>query len=50
MSVEVSWQTTIRTIRERTKFILSKDLFSDVKFVVRKTDGETESKEVIPAN
>ena len=50
MSVEVNWQTTIPTIRERTKFMLSKDLFSDVKFVVRKSDGESESKEVIPAN
>ena len=37
-------------IRERTKFMLNNDLFSDVKFVVRKSDGESESKQVIPAH
>ena len=50
MSVEVNWQTTRPTIRERTKFMLNNDLFSDVKFVVRNSDGESESKEVIPAH
>ena len=30
--------------------MFNNDLFSDVKFVVRKTDGESESKEVIPAH
>jgi len=50
MSVEFNWQTTRPTIRERTKFMLNNDLFSDVKFVVRKSDGESESKEVIPAH
>ena len=50
MSVEVNWQTTRPTIRERTKFMLNNDLFSDVKFVVRKSDAESESKEVIPAH
>jgi len=50
MSVEVNWQTTRPTIRERTKFMLNNDLFSDVRFVVRKSDGESESKEVIPAD
>jgi len=50
MSVEVNWQTTRPTIRERTKFMLNNDLFSDVKFVVRKSDGESASKEVIPAH
>ena len=39
MSVEVNWQTTRSTIRERTKFMLNNDLFSDVKFVVRKSDA-----------
>ena len=43
-------QTTRLTIRERTKFMLNNDLFSDVKFVVRQSDGESESKQVIPAH
>ena len=30
--------------------MFNNDLFSDVKFVVRKTDGESESKQVIPAH
>ena len=30
--------------------MLNNDLFSDVKFVVRKSDGESESKQVIPAH
>jgi len=50
MSVEVNWQTTRPTVRERTKFLLNNKLFSDVKFVVRKSDGESESKEVISAH
>ena len=51
MSVlEKNWQTARPTIRERTNFIFSNDLFSDVKFVVQKTDGESESKQVIPAH
>ena len=51
MSVaEKNWQTTRPTIRERTKFIFNNHRFSDVKFVVRKTDGESESKQVIPAH
>ena len=48
--VEKNWQTTIPTIRERSKFMFNNDLFSDVNFVVRKTDGESESKQVIPAH
>ena len=44
------WQTTKPTIRERTKFMLNNELFCDVKFVVRKSDGESESKQVIPAH
>ena len=50
MAVEENWQTARQTVRERTKFMLNKDLFSDVKFVVRKSDGESESKRVIPAH
>ena len=30
--------------------MLNNHLFSDVKFVVRKSDGESESKQVIPAH
>ena len=44
-----NWQTTKPTIRERTKFIFNNDLFSDVKFVVRNSDGESELKQVIQA-
>ena len=46
----MNWQTTKPTIRERTKFMLNNYLFSDVKFVVRKSDGESESNQVIPAH
>ena len=48
--VEENWQTTRPTIRERTKFVFNNDRFSDVKFVVRKMDGESESKQVILAH
>ena len=47
---KMNWQTTKPTIRERTKFMLNNDLFSDVKFVVRKSDCESESRQVIPAH
>ena len=50
MSVQENWQTKRPTIRERTKFMLNNHLFSDVKFVVRKSDDESESKQVIPAH
>ena len=52
MSSPENWQTKRPTIRERTKFMLNNDLFSDVKFVVRKSnsDFESESKQVIPAH
>ena len=50
MSVEVNWQTTRPTIRERTKFMFNNHLFSDVKFVARTSDGGSESKRVIPAH
>ena len=50
--VELNWQTTRPTIRERNKFIFNNDLFSDVRFIVPKirTDGERECKQVIPAH
>ena len=51
---EENWQTTRATIRERSKFILDSDLFSDVKFVIgSRANGESESKrrkQVIPAH
>ena len=50
MSVKENWQTKRPTIRERTKFMLGNHLFSDVKFVVRTSDGESQSKQVIPAH
>ena len=52
MSSPETWQTKRSTIRERTKFMLNNDVFSDVKFVVRKSDseGESESKKMIPAH
>ena len=48
--VTENWQTTKPTIRERTKFVFNNGLFSDVKFLVRQSDGEGESKQVIPAH
>ena len=50
MSVQENWQTKRPTIKERTKFMLNNHLFSDVNFVVRKSDGESESKQVNPAH
>ena len=47
---EENWQTTRSTIQERTTFTLNNHLLSDVKFVVRKSYGESESMEVIPAH
>ena len=44
------WQSTARsTIRERCQFIFNQELFSDVKFVVRDSQGGSESK-MIPAH
>jgi len=48
--VEENWQTTRPTIGERATFILNNDLFSDVKFVVRKSGGESESEQMISAH
>ena len=49
-AIEEDSQTTRSTIRERIKFMLNNLRFSDVKFVVRKMDGDSESKQVIPAH
>ena len=49
-TVEKNWQTTRPTIKERTTFMLNNELFSDVKFVVRKMHGESESQQMIPAH
>ena len=49
-TVEKNWQTTRPTIKERTTFMLNNELFSDVKFVVRKMHGESESQQLIPAH
>ena len=51
--VEENWQPTRQTIRERSKFVFNNDLFSDVKFIVSSTGGESENKQrklVIPAH
>lgn len=48
--VKENWQLTKPSIRERSKFIFNNDLFSDVKFVVRARDGESESNQVVPAH
>ena len=50
MSTETNWQTTRPTIRERAKFMFNNDRLSDVKFVATKNNGESESKQVIPAH
>ena len=49
-AIEEDSQTTRSTIRERIKFVLNNLRFSDGKFVVRKIDGDSESKQVIPAH
>jgi len=49
-AVEENWRAARPNIRERTKFMLNNSLFSDVKFVVRKSDGESESTKVISAH
>ena len=48
--IEKNWQTTKPTIRERSEHMFNNDLFSDVKFVARGPNGESESKQVIPAH
>ena len=48
--VEENWQTKRSTVKERTSFIFNTEILSDVKFVVRVSTGESESKKVIPAH
>ena len=51
MSVlDEDWQTTRRTIRERSRFMFNNNLFSDVKFIVQTADNVSQSKKVIPAH
>ena len=45
------WSATTRcTIRERCKFMFNNELLSDVKFVVRDSEGRSESMKKIPAH
>ena len=45
------WSATSRcTIRERCKFMFNNELLSDVKFVVRDSEGGSESMKKIPAH
>ena len=49
----MNWQRVNSTIEERIRFMFNNDLLSDVKFVVRGTNRESESKrrkQVIPAH
>ena len=50
MAVQANWQTTKPTVRERTKFMFNNEHWSDVKFVVRGSDGRSESNRWIPAH
>lgn len=45
----MNWQTTKPNIKERTKFMLNNDLFSDVKFLVFNNEMNG-SKQAIPAH
>ncbi|XP_078344681.1 BTB/POZ domain-containing protein 6-like [Oculina patagonica] len=47
---EEQWQITLPTIKERKTFMFNNNLFSDVKFIVRRAHDEIESKKVIPAH
>jgi len=42
--VEENWQSKCSAIAERTSFVFNTELLSDVKFVVRASSGESESK------
>ena len=51
--VEENWQTKLSSVKNRTAFVFNNELLSDVKFVVRASNGESESKRrkmVIPAH
>ena len=55
MSLDVAsedyWRSTTRcTIRERCQFMFNNELLSDVKFVVRNSEGGSESMKKIPAH
>lgn len=45
----MNWQTTKPSIKERTKFMLNNDVFSDVKFLVFNNEMNG-SKQAIPAH
>ena len=48
--VDKSWQTMRSSIKERVTFLLSKEILSDVKFVVPVATRESESQKVIPVH
>ena len=48
--LEDKWQTKRPIIKERTTFMFTNELLSDVKFVVPVSNGGSESKKVIPAH
>ncbi|XP_073231010.1 BTB/POZ domain-containing protein 6-B-like [Porites lutea] len=50
MAVQTNWQITRSTVRERTKFMFNNEHLSDVKFVVRGNDGESERNRSITAH
>ena len=50
MAVQTSWQVTISTVRERTKFMFNNEHMSDVKFSFRGSDGESETDQLITAH
>ena len=50
MAVQTNWQVTRPTVRERTKFMFNNEHFSDVKFSVRGSDGESETDRLITAH
>ena len=50
MAVQSNWQTTRPTVRERTKFMFNNEHLSDVRFVVRGSDGKSESNRLIAAH
>ena len=50
---EKNWQTERPAIKERIRFMFNNNLFSDVKFALRRPNGESENKrrkQVIPAH
>ena len=48
-TVQENWQTNCTSISQRTNYIFNTALLSDVKFIVRVSNGESESQ-VIPAH